>query len=58
MKKQIVYQKPINMPTEEEIINKSLYANPIKMGNDISIPYNSFIEGAKWMKDEIINRNK
>ena len=44
--------KPIELPSDEEIVNK--------WDNEIDeIPYiDGAINGAKWMKEQILNQNK
>ena len=51
---------PIELPSDEDIEGRSKFLFPIE--NTVSGPtyiaHKSFIEGAKWMKELILNQNK
>ena len=51
---------PIELPSDENIEEKAEFLFPTvnRMGGPTYIAHKSFIEGAKWMKDKIINQNK
>ena len=54
------HEKPIELPSDEEIENKGkwVFNND---GHTISTHYNtvpSWVNGAKWMKQQILNQNK
>ena len=50
---------PIELPSDEEMEGRSKFLFPIE--NTVSGPtyiaHKSFIEGAKWMKEQILNQN-
>ena len=50
----IAYETPIELPSDEEIDEKSHY----KISNNTKTPNWYFIAGAKWMKEKILNQNK
>ena len=54
------HEKPIELPSDENIEEKAEFLFPTvnRMGGTTYIAHKSFIEGAKWMKDKIINQNK
>jgi hypothetical protein len=47
------YKTPIELPSDEEIEDKFAPAN--KIIDEVTY---MFIEGAKWMKEQILNQNK
>ena len=51
---------PIELPSDENIEEKAEFLFPTvnRMGGTTYIAHKSFIEGAKWMKDKILNQNK
>jgi hypothetical protein len=54
---------PIELPSDEEIVVESFVFNPIKLELEDDWDKNKqyrdeFIEGAKWMKEQILNQNK
>ena len=56
----IEQQKPIELPSDENIEEKAEFLFPTvnRMGGPTYIAHKSFIEGAKWMKDKILNQTK
>lgn len=53
--------KPIELPSYEEISDKSALLFPYAKYNQLSIEsYNikAFQQGAKWLKERILNQNK
>ena len=52
--------KPIELPSDENIEEKAEFLFPTvnRMGGTTYIAHKSFIEGAKWMKEQILNQNK
>ena len=54
-------ETPIELPSDEEIDDKSALLFPYAKYNQLSIEsYNikSFQQGAKWIKEQILNKNK
>ena len=51
---------PIELPSDEKIDEKSnfLFPNANRIGSSTYIAYKGFIEGAIWMKTQILNQNK
>ena len=51
---------PIELPSDENIEEKAEFLFPTvnRMGGPTYIAHKSFIEGAKWMKEQILNQNK
>ena len=51
---------PIELPSDENIEEKAEFLFPTvnRMGGTTYIAHKSFIEGAKWMKEQILNQNK
>ena len=51
---------PIELPSDENIEEKAEFLFPTvnRMGGPTYIAHKSFIEGAKWMKDKILNQTK
>ena len=51
---------PIELPSDENIEEKAEFLFPTvnRMGGTTYIAHKSFIEGAKWMKDKILNQTK
>ena len=52
------HEKPIELPSDEEIEEKAEFLFPTvnRMGGPTYIAHKSFIEGAKWMKEQILNK--
>ena len=50
---------PIELPSDEKIDEKSnfLFPNANRIGSSTYIAYKGFIEGAIWMKTQILNQN-
>lgn len=50
---------PIELPSDENIEEKAEFLFPTvnRMGGPTYIAHKSFIEGAKWMKEQILNQN-
>ena len=51
---------PIELPSDENIEEKAEFLFPTvnRMGGPTYIAHKSFIEGAKWMKEQILKQNK
>ena len=51
-------ETPIELPSDENIEEKAEFLFPTvnRMGGTTYIAHKSFIEGAKWMKDKILNK--
>ena len=59
---------PIELPSDEEIERESEVLYPINKGGSMCMPsryeinkanrQEGFLEGAKWMKQQILNQNK
>ena len=56
----ISFMEPIELPSDENIEEKAEFLFPTvnRMGGTTYIAHKSFIEGAKWMKEMILNQNK
>ena len=52
--------EPIELPSDENIEEKAEFLFPTvnRMGGTTYIAHKSFIEGAKWMKEEILNQGR
>ena len=58
LKESLDNKTPIVLPSDDEIEKESFYKS---RGEDMDLQYYSshfFEEGAKWMKEQIINQNK
>ena len=61
-------ETPIELPSDEEIDRESEVLYPINKGGSMWMPsrydinkanrQEGFLEGAKWMKEQILNQNK
>ena len=51
---------PIELPSDENIEEKAEFLFPTvnRMGGTTYIAHKSFIEGAKWMRNKILNQNQ
>ena len=54
LQKEIIRNKPIRVPTDEEIEDQ---AHIYSRGNGLS-QFNGYYDGAKWMREQILNETK
>ena len=49
---------PIELPSDEEVVNKSKTIDKDGLSWENDFARDSFVAGAKWMKEQILNQNK